>query len=248
MMKSHFLKIALPAVLGCATSLSTFAAVTIEGTRIIYPENAKEKTVKFFNEGNKAALMQLWIDNGEIEARPQDTDTPFIIMPPVFKLDGQKGQNARISLINAQLPKDRESIFWFNALEIPQKANNLEDDQNYMQIATRSRLKLFYRPNGLAGNPTTAAENVQWTLKKDASKLTLTGVNNSPYYTTITSIKVTVDSKEYAFEGVMIDPYSKQSVSLQNKSLNSLQNAKMTYQIVGDFGLSETKSSQLNFN
>lgn len=247
MINLNTLKTAIAAIIFCTASFSSNSAVTIEGTRIIYPENTREKTIKFFNEGDKAALMQLWIDNGEIHSKPQDADTPFIIMPPIFRLDPGKGQNARVNLIEDKLPKDRESLFWFNALEIPQKSKNIENNQNYMQIATRSRLKLFYRPNSLASNPTLAAENIHWTLKKDASKLTLIGNNNSPYFTTITSIKIIIDSKEYEFESVMIDPYSNNNVSLQIKAINNLQHAKMSYQIVGDYGLSEIKSSQLHF-
>ena len=50
------------------------------------------------------------------------------------------------------LPQDRETVYWLNVLEIPPKpkagSDAAEDD---LQLAVRSRLKLFYRPKGLQG-------------------------------------------------------------------------------------------------
>ena len=248
MIKSNIFKVAISTAALCLINFNANADVTIEGTRIVYPENTKEKTIKFFNEGDKPALMQLWVDNGDVNSKPNDADTPFIIMPPVFRVDAKQGQNTRISLLEDNLPKDRESIFWFNALEIPQKSKDIKENEGYLQIATRSRLKLFYRPSALKGNPTIAAENVNWTLKKDASQLTLTGENNSPFFTTFASIKVTIDSKSYDFDTLMINPFSNKSISIKNKTINNLHNAKITYQIVDNYGFSKIKSSQLHFN
>lgn len=40
--------------------------------------------------------------------------TPFIITPPLFKLDPDKNNVLRIVNIEDTLPKDRESVYWIN--------------------------------------------------------------------------------------------------------------------------------------
>ena len=43
------------------------------------------------------------------------------------------------------LPQDRETLFYYNVREIPPRAK----EQNVMQIAMQSRLKLFWRPKAI---------------------------------------------------------------------------------------------------
>ena len=44
------------------TTTSSLASVVIQGTRVIYPESAKEVTVKMVNEGRSPLLVQSWLD------------------------------------------------------------------------------------------------------------------------------------------------------------------------------------------
>lgn len=43
------------------------------------------------------------------------------------------------------LPQDRETLFYYNVREIPPRTK----EQNVMQIAMQSRLKLFWRPKAI---------------------------------------------------------------------------------------------------
>ncbi|MCV5920354.1 fimbria/pilus periplasmic chaperone, partial [Escherichia coli] len=74
--------------------------------------------------------------------------TPFIITPPLFKLDPEKNNILRIVNITHGLPQDRESVYWVNVKAIPSKSDDSEN-KNVLQIAVRTRIKLFYRPAGL---------------------------------------------------------------------------------------------------
>ena len=78
----------------------------------------------------------------------------------------------RIIYAQDPLPTDRESVFWLNILDVPpMPVTKNADDANYMQLAIRSRMKLFYRPSGLPGSPFTAADKVTWTLLQKSSKV-----------------------------------------------------------------------------
>ena len=89
----------------------------------------------------------------------------FIITPPLFKLDPDKNNVLRIVNIEDTLPKDRESVYWINVKAIPAKSAENEN-KNVLQIAVRTRLKLFYRPKGLPGKQPRGHETVTFPASK----------------------------------------------------------------------------------
>lgn len=139
------------------------ASVVIGGTRMIYPADDREITVKLTNEGSRPALVQVWLDEGDEASTPDTADVPFTVSPPIFRMDADKGQAVRIVYTRQPLPSDRESLFWINVLEVPPKAEN-SDERNLLQFAFRTRIKLFFRPNGLAGDATSAPSRLSWKL------------------------------------------------------------------------------------
>ena len=100
------------------TALFTFSAqanVVIIGTRVIYPQDQKNIIVKLENNGKNAALVQAWLDTGDQNADPKNIKTPFIITPPVSRVEAKSGQSLRITYTGSQsLPQDRESLYYFN--------------------------------------------------------------------------------------------------------------------------------------
>ncbi|MEN2733548.1 fimbria/pilus periplasmic chaperone [Escherichia coli] len=44
-----------------------------------------------------------------------------MITPPIFRMDSKSGQTVRIVYTGESLPKDRESLFYLNVLDIPAK-------------------------------------------------------------------------------------------------------------------------------
>lgn len=99
----------------------TFASVVISGTRVIYSSEAKDVTVKLNNVGKAPVLIQSWIDDGDMTVKPENIRVPFILTPPINRVDPGKGQTLRLSYTGAALPMDKESVFWLNVLEIPAK-------------------------------------------------------------------------------------------------------------------------------
>ena len=95
--------------------------------------------------------MQSWIDTGDMNSQPNSAKAPFIILPPVARVDGGQSQALRIMYSGAPLAADRESLYWLNVLDIPPELSGTEG-KNYLQFAVRSRLKLFFRPKGLKGD------------------------------------------------------------------------------------------------
>lgn len=189
-------------------SFSSLANVIISNTRVIYPEEQKETTVQLINRGNSPALIQAWIDKGNPDSTPETAQVPFLLTPPVVKIEGGSGQQLRIRYTGSvnELPKDRESVYYLNVLDIPPKQEDL-DGKNTMQIAIKSRIKLFYRPAAL----TIPASDLHKYLSFSAQGNKLVVTNQAPYFASIATISS--QGKSLTSEPTMITPLSTQIIS-----------------------------------
>lgn len=222
-------------------SYSSAASIVINATRIIYQSDAKEALIKMVNQGEQPLLVQSWLDDGHEDVDPQSLNVPFIASPPVSRVDPKQGLTVRLNWDGQALPADRESVYWFNALEIPGKNKDTEKS-NKLQIALKTRIKVFYRPVSLSGSSEEAIQKLRWTLGKQGKEVWATAKNDSPYFVSMTSATVTSDGKKYAFEPDMVAPFS--SASYPVKSLSSVQLDAMAWTAVNDYGGNVDASSR----
>lgn len=215
------------------------ADIVISGTRVIYPQSAKDVTVKMENRGNKPLLVQSWLDDGRDEVNPQELKLPFIVTPPVSRVDPSKGQTVRITWTKQPLAEDRETLFWFNVLEVPPKSKEA-DSQNVLQLAFRTRIKMFFRPEGLQGDPSIAAGNLKWSQQG----ATLVANNSSPYFISMASATITINGKKIAVDSHTIPPLANESVLVKNSA--NLTGGKIEYTSINDFGGTEKHLATIN--
>lgn len=211
-------------------SFQASASLVITGTRIIYPSVQKEVTVKIDNAGKNPVLYQSWIDTGNSEISPDKIDVPFVITPPIGRINPGKGQSLRLVYVGKGLPTDRESVFWFNILEIPAEVEKSAADLNVLKMAFRSRIKLFYRPAVLDKN---VSFKNYISIATMGDKLTVE--NRSPYYFSLVRIESTTVHKLQNFKGVMVAPFSKQSISVDHNNKFSAGSQATAYYI-DDYG------------
>ncbi|MCK6254932.1 fimbrial biogenesis chaperone [Pseudomonas fragi] len=137
------------------------AGVNVGSTRVVYQSKEKEANLVLSNSGDDGVpyLIQSWVS--PFDNRDASADE-FIVTPPLFRLDA-KGQNIlRVIATNAQnLPSDKESLFLLNVKAIPAKSEE-QRNQNVLQIALKTTIKLFYRPANLKGTLPEAVEKLQW--------------------------------------------------------------------------------------
>ncbi|MFP2768860.1 molecular chaperone [Oceanisphaera sp. KMM 10153] len=190
-------------------SLSAHARVIVHGTRQIFPGEQQEISVRTENVGAQAALVQAWVDDGDKQAGPEEVKTPFVLRPPIYRLDAGKSQVIRVSFTGAPQPQDRESVYWLNILDIPPspEAGSVSTG-NYLQFSLRTRIKLIYRPKGL-NSPLSAVEKLQWELVPEGSGWGLKATNSSPYYVHFSALGLHAQGKTYAAKDFpMIAPMS----------------------------------------
>ncbi|MEO8811173.1 MAG: fimbria/pilus periplasmic chaperone [Rhodanobacter sp.] len=228
--------IALSTVVGTAQ-----ASVVIAGTRVVFPAANGEVTVRLTNEGRAPALVEAWIDSGNPDSTPDTAKVPFLITPPLARMNAGKGQSLRIVYTGQPLPKDRESLFWLNVLEIPPKpVAKPGEEQNTLQFAVRSRLKVFFRPAELTDDAANAARQVTWSVVPDGAAYALEAHNPTPYYITFSQVSFTVDKKVYNLGSGMVAPVALLRLPLKNLSSAPAVGGQVDYTTINDFGAAKT--------
>lgn len=171
----------------CAISLlgavgAAHAGIEINGTRVIYPADKSEISISLVNNDKEPRLVQAWVDTGDASVRPETTNAPFLVTPPMSRVNSGKGQTLRLIFTKGDVAKDRETVFWLNVLEIPPKPKAASGEEiNYLQFAVRSRLKVFYRPSGLPGTPDEAVKSLRWRMFSQGSGYAVECDNPSAY-------------------------------------------------------------------
>lgn len=213
------------------------ASVVIAGTRVIFPAAGGEITVRLSNNGEQPALVEAWLDDGDAASTPDSAHVPFLITPPLFRMNPGKGQSLRIVYTGEPLPKDRESLFWLNVLEIPPKpTSDSGEAQNTLQFAVRSRLKFFYRPAELTADPAKTAQQVTWTVAANGNGYALVAHNPTPYHITFSKASVNVGNTTFAAEADMVAPMSSLTLPLTDLRQAPATGTVVDYTIVNDFG------------
>lgn len=179
---------------------TTNAAVNIDRTRIIMDGSDKSLAVTLTNQSKtQPYLAQSWID----DANGKRSESYLLALPPLQRIDAGKKTQVRIMALPAiaSLAKDRETLFYFNVREIPPKS----DKENVLQIALQSRLKLFYRPDGINKKASDRVEE-KVTVTRQNGKLVLN--NPTPYYITLGYLGADNKGSFPGFDSIMIAPLS----------------------------------------
>lgn len=198
---------------------SASAAVGLGATRVVYPSDQKQVTLGVSNNDAKGTfLIQSWVENAEGKR-----DGRFVITPPLFLMQGKKENTLRIiDATNQSLPKDRESLFWVNVKAVPSLDKSQQQD-NTLQLAITSRIKLFYRPRGLSIAPDKAPE----LLRFNRSGTVLTITNPTPYFVTLSAL----NAGTRILPNTMVSPMGSATVTLPADA-----GAAITYRTINDYG------------
>jgi fimbrial chaperone protein len=182
MMNTWLISIVLSCLIfvGGAVHAAEIGGVTIGGTRLIYKAAKKETSLNVSNSDASPYLIQSWVEplNGGAE-KP-----PFIITPPLFRLEGNQQNLLRIVRTGGNLQEDRESMFWLNIKAIP--ASSQKENLNTLQIAVKTRIKLIYRPQSLKGMPEEVTSKLTWS--QNGHRLTVN--NPTPFYMNFNQVRV----------------------------------------------------------
>ncbi|MRS89304.1 fimbria/pilus periplasmic chaperone [Enterobacteriaceae bacterium RIT714] len=222
-MRIHSLAILLMPVI--FTSFSHAAGIQVGRTRIIYDAGKKEISLPLINKETALPwLIQSWTDTGDGKTRG-----PFIVTPPLFRLEPQKEQSLRIAWNGTALPENKESLFYMNVRTIPATANE-DDDKNVLRLIYKTRIKLFWRPKDLKGTPEETCKNLRFSL--NGKQLTVT--NDGPFHITFDSLLLGTTKLDKAD---MVSPLSSVQVPVTRTDLGS----NVSWRCITDYGNASEK-------
>ncbi|MEH0886010.1 molecular chaperone [Enterobacter sp. UNJFSC 003] len=205
------------------------AGITIGGTRVVYPENKKESSIGITNPDNLDYLVQSWVET-EDNVREK---APFLMTPPLFRLDAKQDNVLRIIRTGGNLPADRESLFWLNIKSIPSSSRN--ENSNTLQIAIKTRIKLLYRPESITGKPEDVASQLTWHTQGNQ----LFVDNPTPFYMNFQEVKLDgkkIDNVTYA------SPKKETHFALPG----NISAHTVSWKIINDFGgITQSWSAQI---
>lgn len=222
MNKNQFIY-SVPFVILCLFGIKAEAGVVVGGTRVVYDGSKREASLSIRNPDKTPYLIQSWADaDGPLGESKGAAKPPFVVTPPLFRLDPGNENMIRIIRTGGNLPEDRESVYWMNVKSIGASPNT---DRNVLQIAVKTRIKLFYRPAGI--NPPLDDDYKKLTFLRIGGQLQVT--NPTPYYISFYSLKV--GDKPVNTDNIMVPPKGTASYSLPH-----ITSGQLSWQVLNDFG------------
>lgn len=212
----------VPSMLAAAlifTASVAQAGVVVGGTRMIYDGSKKESSLSVSNPDKVPYLIQSWVDTTGGGAEK----APFMITPPLFRLDGGQNNVLRVVRAGGNLSNSQETLYWLNIKSIP--SGSKEEGKNTLQVAVKTRIKLIFRPQGLKGVPEEVTKNLKW--QRSGSQLQVT--NPTPFYMNFQ--QVTVGGKEVK-EATYVAPMSSASFALPAGAAGG----SVQWKIISDYG------------
>ena len=208
---------------------SAQAGVVINGTRLVYQGDKKESSLGLSNPDTTDYLVQSWVDSGGKNL----AKAPFLITPPLFRLDAKEDNVLRVVRTGGNLPEDRESLYWLNIKAIP--SSKQVEGVNTLQIAINTRIKLLYRPSAVKGKPEDMADKLEW--HREGNDLVVN--NPTPFYMNFQS--VTLNGQKVAKATWAVPDTSTRFALPANMNGNTV-----SWSVINDYGsISKTWSASV---
>ncbi|MNL37534.1 Chaperone protein EcpD precursor [compost metagenome] len=121
-------------------------------------------------------------------------------------------------------------MYWFNVLDIPPELN--EQDTNKLQLAFRSRIKIFLRPPQLTEAVEDAPAKLSW---KVSGRDSIAIHNGSKFHITFSSASIKGPSQELVFDDQsMVAPG--QTMTVRLKQGTATVGDPVNFSIINDYG------------
>lgn len=222
-------------------SFASHASVVMTGTRVIFQEGSRDKVLQLNNKDDHPNLVQMWVDNGQAVPPKGAATTPFLVTPQIFRMEALSGQVVRVSFPGAPLPKDRESLFYLNFLQIPAMKSS-DQSQNKLVLIVNNKLKLFYRPKNLKGDIDKLGEQLSVTFSAKNPRI-ITVTNPTGYFVNLRNGLLKTDGQQRAFAlSAIIEPKSSAELTLP---AGATKGSVISLILVNDYGANVTSTFTL---
>ncbi|MBS9435759.1 molecular chaperone [Photorhabdus noenieputensis] len=173
------------------------------------------------NHTAQGYLVQGFVSPMDPDTGRFDTKTgqvpPFVVLPPLKRIEAGGKFSFRIRQLGGQLPPDRESAFVVSLRAIPGVAvpdtsapERQTGKNSQVQVALQMNIRLFYRPKGVpARDNATVAKQVKFSLQGTQLRVE----NPTPYFLTFSVLKMGTQHADDHTRQTMVPPKSIQTYS-----------------------------------
>ncbi|HAV2168387.1 TPA: pili assembly chaperone PapD [Escherichia coli] len=198
-------------------------SVKLGATRVIYHSSTPGATISVSNPQNYPILVQ-----SSVKAEDKNSPAPFVVMPPLFRLEANQQSQLRIIRTGGDMPTDRETLQWVCIKAVP-PVNESSDTQPKnatlnLNLSISTCDKLIFRPDAVKGAPEDVAGNLRWVETGNKLKVE----NPTPFYMNLAS--VTVGGKAIKNIGY-IPPFADKTLNMPNSSRGDVE-----WKIITDLG------------
>lgn len=195
-------------------------------SRIIYDLEGGGQTLTVFNPEKYPILVQSRIFDEERKSK-----APFIVTPPLFRLDSHQQTGLSIVRTGGRFPEDRETLEWLCVKGIPPKESAKDDSGSNenkptfkLKLSIDNCIKLLVRPKNINNFSDEDGSSVIW--YKQGNRLR--GENKTPFYINFAELKigsVNISDMHYIPPFSSYDYYIPKGVS-----------GKVSWSVLNDYG------------
>lgn len=224
------------------TSFNTYADTAVEtntksfsvelsASRLVYQPGSKNIVFSVNNPQEYPILVRSTVVKDD-----KKTAGPFIVTPPLFRLDAKQTNSLRVIQTSGNFPEDKETLLWLCVTGIPPKDDDVwaqdgknKDNDNLAQlnvkISVNNCIKLFVRPRKIKNGVTESYAALTWQRKGN----NVIANNPSPFYVSLASIKF--GGKELP-DMDYVAPFSSHEFTLPP----GVNGEKIAWQAITDYG------------
>ncbi|AYA08387.1 molecular chaperone [Rahnella aquatilis] len=180
--------------------------VSFSRNRMIFPASEKSISITVNNHSDNTYLVQAGVSLDSDKKTP----APFMVTPPLFRLEKSDSNVMRIMRVGGDMPPDRESVFYFFASTIPsQSVPTMVPGKDgttgaRVTIAMKTVLKLFWRPEGLSMSPASALSKLGFVNEPGGVVVK----NPTPYYQSFAALTFDGKAQDIDRQPSMVSPFS----------------------------------------
>ncbi|HIE0995334.1 TPA: fimbrial biogenesis chaperone [Pseudomonas aeruginosa] len=225
-----------------AIAFQAKASVVMNGTRVIYSADARERTLQLVSTDAYPNLVQVWVDRGNPDSTVENADAPFVASPQIFRMEPHAGQMVRLMYVGEGLPQDRETLFFLNFSQMP--AIKVKDrDASKLVLMFNSRIKIFYRPKGILGRVDSLAQRMSFHLGKGEVHVD----NPTGYYAVVRQAYIETRGQNIMLaESLIIPPFTRTKWSSPVLSSVAKSDLRLRLILVNDYGVDVSTDVLLN--
>ncbi len=171
------------AILSLFIILSTYsyASIEINKDKFIFIESKNQEIIEIKNNTTNDYFIQSWISHYD---ESNETELPFMITPPLFKIEKDENYSLKIFKTDEIEKKDRETLYRINIKRIPLLSNS-DENKNLLHISMNSVYNLIYRPISIEKGVKDAYKKIEFLKNKNNEFI----VNNpTPYFITLLNV------------------------------------------------------------